>query len=175
MTINQAQADYEMRRAAADEPKHTATPWHADKSKSLCGIYSDALPPAVPHWPFDPFVATASTEANAAFIVRACNEYDALTKTAAEYAWLKDCARKTGVTVRFAGENMVVGHGIVDESVVDDLVKALRFYADRERYNGPNQRLDGADEYTPMDQVYLQDVSRDNGDLARSAIQKAGA
>lgn len=60
------------------------------------------------------------------FIVRACNEYDGLTKIAGDYAWLTECARKTGVTVRFVGEAMVVGHGVIEDSVVDDLVYAAQ-------------------------------------------------
>jgi hypothetical protein len=55
----------------------------------------------------------------------------------------------------------------------DALVKALQFYADYDRYNGPNQRLIGTDSYTPEGQGYLQDVTRDDGNIAREALAKA--
>lgn len=51
-----------------------------------------------------------------------------------------------------------------------DLVKALEFYSDCNRYDGPNQRLIGDDPYTPKDRGYLQDVTRDGGDIARAAL-----
>jgi hypothetical protein len=55
------------------------------------------------------------------------------------------------------------------------LADALRFYADPERYKGPNHRLEGEpDKYQPADLVYLLDVDRDVGNIARKALQRAG-
>ncbi|CAB4130380.1 hypothetical protein UFOVP119_4 [uncultured Caudovirales phage] len=51
---------------------------------------------------------------------------------------------------------------------------ALRFYADPVRYRGSNQRAEGPDPYTPTSSVYLTDVLRDNGALARSIIGNDG-
>lgn len=58
---------------------------------------------------------------------------------------------------------------------LETLVKALEFYADPTRYDGPNQRLIGSDPFTPQDQGYRQDVIRDGGNIAREAIAKASA
>ena len=55
------------------------------------------------------------------------------------------------------------------------LVRALKFYADPERYRGSNQRIDGSDEFTPDGNPYLQDVGRDDGAIARAALTAAGA
>lgn len=51
------------------------------------------------------------------------------------------------------------------------LRKALGFYADPFRYNGPNQRLadDETDPWNP-DGVYMKDVTRDGGEIARKAL-----
>lgn len=53
-----------------------------------------------------------------------------------------------------------------------DLVRALEFYADPLRYDGPNQRIIGDGPYTPKDRGYLQDVTRNNGDIARAALSR---
>ncbi|MCK1668681.1 hypothetical protein [Bradyrhizobium sp. 153] len=54
---------------------------------------------------------------------------------------------------------------------VADLERALRFYADPTRYNGPNQHIKGdPDEYQPKDAAYLLDVTRDGGKIARDAL-----
>jgi hypothetical protein len=58
---------------------------------------------------------------------------------------------------------------------VDELTKALRFYADPERYRGSNNRLVGEDPYTPSGEVYLRDVMRDRGEIARAALSRAQA
>jgi hypothetical protein len=58
---------------------------------------------------------------------------------------------------------------------VDELTKALRFYADPERYRGSNNRLVGEDHYTPSGEVYLRDVMRDGGEIARAALSRAQA
>lgn len=57
----------------------------------------------------------------------------------------------------------------------DALVKALEFYADPRRYNGANQKPIEADPYAQPGEVYIRDVTRDNGSLARSALAKLGA
>ena len=59
----------------------------------------------------------------------------------------------------------------------DQLLEALEFYAQEKRYHGQNQSLDGEDKYTPTGKPYLQDVTRDHGDIARAAIAsvKGGA
>jgi hypothetical protein len=48
--------------------------------------------------------------------------------------------------------------------------KALKFYADPWRYHGPNQRLDKPDEFSPDGAVYLVDVTRDYGSIAKAAL-----
>lgn len=59
----------------------------------------------------------------------------------------------------------------------DRLLEALEFYAQEQRYYGANQRCDGEDKYTPTGRPCLQDVTRDQGDIARTAIAsvKGGA
>ncbi len=56
------------------------------------------------------------------------------------------------------------------EAQRDALMKALEFYADENRYRGSNQRNDGSDPYTKSDAAYMQDVNRDNGEIARTAL-----
>lgn len=55
------------------------------------------------------------------------------------------------------------------------LEKALSFYADEARYHGPNQKRFANDEWSQG--PYLQDVTRDKGDIARAALshQEGGA
>jgi hypothetical protein len=48
--------------------------------------------------------------------------------------------------------------------------KALRFYADKKRYQGANQPSPGDDPYTPLGFPYLIDTHRDNGAIARAAL-----
>ena len=55
-------------------------------------------------------------------------------------------------------------------ALVDGLAGALEFYGDKRRYEGSNQRLTVPDKYTPVGAVYLQDVARDNGEIARAAL-----
>lgn len=55
---------------------------------------------------------------------------------------------------------------------IDKLEKALSFYADPIRYQGPNQMAEPGDKWTPEDATYRQDVSRDNGSIARTALEK---
>lgn len=54
----------------------------------------------------------------------------------------------------------------------DQLREALEFYADKQRYMGSNQRIDSQDKYgeSPSNTVYLWDVMKDNGDIARAAL-----
>jgi hypothetical protein len=51
---------------------------------------------------------------------------------------------------------------------IDELEAALRFYADHKRYNGANQRNEISDPFSAG--PYLQDVTRDGGDIARKAL-----
>lgn len=53
----------------------------------------------------------------------------------------------------------------------EDARKALSFYADPERYRGPNRLLDPkvVDQWNP-ESVYVWDVIRDNGAIARKAL-----
>lgn len=51
--------------------------------------------------------------------------------------------------------------------------EALEFYAEQRRYNGPNQNNPGDDPHTPPDAPYFTDVTRDGGERARAAIEKA--
>lgn len=52
------------------------------------------------------------------------------------------------------------------------LQEALRFYADKRRYEGPNLPPIEGDKYAPSDLVYRYDVTRDNGFIAREALAK---
>lgn len=56
------------------------------------------------------------------------------------------------------------------KSQVERMTKALEFYADSKRYEGPNQRAIPNDPYARPDDAYLRDVSRDHGSIARSAL-----
>lgn len=47
---------------------------------------------------------------------------------------------------------------------------ALEFYARPIAYEGSNSRNVGQDPFTPLDRPYIQDVSRDNGEVARAAL-----
>lgn len=62
----------------------------------------------------------------------------------------------------------------------DNLVKekeryrvALKFYARPIAYAGANQLNEGHDPFTPKDNPYIQDVVRDNGQVARRALSAA--
>jgi hypothetical protein len=58
-----------------------------------------------------------------------------------------------------------------DAEKIARLTKALAFYADPRRYLGPNARNDWDDPYAKgVYPVYVQDVSRDGGDVARAAL-----
>lgn len=61
-----------------------------------------------------------------------------------------------------------------EQQIIDALKKALSFYADPKRYQGPNLRLDESapDEFQPMSCPYLWDVTRDGGDIARKALSE---
>jgi hypothetical protein len=52
------------------------------------------------------------------------------------------------------------------------LREALTFYADKKRYRGANQRLNGPDKFTENAGLtaYLLDVTRDDGLIARNAL-----
>lgn len=55
----------------------------------------------------------------------------------------------------------------------DELIRVLTFYADPQRYKGPNQIIDHGieDPYAQSPEFpYLQDVTRDEGQLARRAL-----
>jgi hypothetical protein len=56
----------------------------------------------------------------------------------------------------------------------DILKRAMHFYADHKRYAGPNQRLEQPDEYSEeaAPKVYLLDVTRDGGAIARKALDR---
>jgi hypothetical protein len=54
-----------------------------------------------------------------------------------------------------------------------ELEKALKFYADSQRYEGPNAQPIPNDPYAPADLVYRYDVTRDRGSVARKAIAAA--
>jgi hypothetical protein len=64
--------------------------------------------------------------------------------------------------------------GAADE--VSILRKALTFYADASRYNGPNQLLDDAPDKWSEDaglRAYRLDVTRDRGMIASKALEAA--
>jgi hypothetical protein len=54
-----------------------------------------------------------------------------------------------------------------------ELLEALEFYADKKRYEGPNQQRELGDKFTPESDCYRMDVCRDNGAIARIAIARA--
>ena len=56
------------------------------------------------------------------------------------------------------------------DALFDEMVEALAFYADPRRYDGPNQKNPGDDKHSAG--PYLQNVTRDNGDLARAVLSK---
>jgi hypothetical protein len=53
---------------------------------------------------------------------------------------------------------------------IRELEKALEFYADSRRYDGPNQRPIENDPYADADAVYIKDVTRDHGRIAKAAL-----
>lgn len=54
---------------------------------------------------------------------------------------------------------------------IAELEKALRFYADKRRYLGPNQHPIPDDPYQPADmRSYMYDTCRDGGEVARKAL-----
>lgn len=57
-------------------------------------------------------------------------------------------------------------------TTIQEMKKALEFYADPIRYGGPNQRNHGNDPYTPSHEPYLIDVIRDQGHRASVALKK---
>ena len=57
-----------------------------------------------------------------------------------------------------------------DERTLERFRKALEFYANPQRYNGPNQRAVDGDAHQPSTCPYLWDVTRDGGDIARRAL-----
>lgn len=61
---------------------------------------------------------------------------------------------------------------IIDQLRADNekLVKALQFYSDHRRYDGPNQTPIANDPYSRSDMVYIYDVTRDQGAIARTAL-----
>jgi hypothetical protein len=59
-----------------------------------------------------------------------------------------------------------------DAKVIAALREALGFYANEARYRGPNQHPLPDDPYAPADSVYIWDVSRDGGSIARHAIEQ---
>jgi hypothetical protein len=53
-----------------------------------------------------------------------------------------------------------------------ELIEALRFYANGQRYKGSNQEPIEGDPYGPKGFVYLWDVMRDGGAIANKALAK---
>lgn len=58
---------------------------------------------------------------------------------------------------------------------IQELETALRFYADGRRYQGANQKPIADDPYAKPDAVYINDVTRDLGAIARAALSKGAA
>lgn len=57
------------------------------------------------------------------------------------------------------------------DAEIEWLRDALGFYADTNRYHGPNQRvIRDYDPFTPEGAKYVQDVTRDRGNIARAAL-----
>lgn len=53
---------------------------------------------------------------------------------------------------------------------IERLRKALSFYADGRRYQGPNQKPIPDDPFAKEDAVYILDVTRDGGSIASRAL-----
>ena len=59
----------------------------------------------------------------------------------------------------------------VKDQRIAELERALSFYADPQRYRGPNTQPIPSDPFTPeRDFPYLWDVTRDGGKIARDAL-----
>ncbi len=99
---------------------------------------------------------------------------EALKVERSELPWYVDASR-----IYNANKKLIATNASDLECIVKcvnshaDLVAALEFYADPKRYEGPNQKAEAGDEHTPSENVYRQDVIRDQGDIARAALAKA--
>jgi uncharacterized protein DUF551 len=56
-----------------------------------------------------------------------------------------------------------------------EVVAALRFYAEPKRYLGPNQDPIPNDPFAPTNSVFIFDVTKDAGNIARNALQNSPA
>lgn len=56
--------------------------------------------------------------------------------------------------------------------LINSLREALQFYADRRRYDGPNQEPIEGDPHGLKDFPYMWSVDRDNGSIARKALEQ---
>jgi hypothetical protein len=68
-----------------------------------------------------------------------------------------------------------LNRALIAEARIEELEGALRFYADGRRYQGANQQPIPDDPYAKPDAVYIQDVTRDCGAIARAVLQSGGA
>jgi hypothetical protein len=87
-------------------------------------------------------------------------------------------------SIRDSANAKAAGHGPILEAAIEVIArqshelaalrKALSFYADPKRHQGPNQHL-GPGETDPWkpDSVYIWDVTRDDGAIARKALRDA--
>ena len=58
------------------------------------------------------------------------------------------------------------------DALCKEMAAALAFYANEERYAGPNQKPIKGDIYQPIGMVYRLDVCRDLGGIARRMLAK---
>ena len=85
-----SEAEYQLARAAKHDEvvaKHTATPWIA-KGDEVCIVSKEEDQSFGMLMPIALAYGNETAKANAEFIVRACNEYDALKRKADAVDWL---------------------------------------------------------------------------------------
>ena len=68
-------------------------------------------------------------------------------------------------TARLSNDRLFIRADIAERMAV-----ALAFYADPRRHNGPNQNPIEGDKFAKPDAAYILDVTRDHGEIARSAL-----
>jgi hypothetical protein len=98
--------------------------------------------------------------------------YSTAAKTHAEMMEGKGFTGDEKLEAEYANEQQIAELKRVVRAVnsYEPMLEALKFYADLERYRGPTQRRQDGDKYTPEESPFTQDVTKDNGDIARRAI-----
>lgn len=166
------------------EQKHAPEPWRigARQHSKVLVYFCDREP----EYGFgdDQLWIDCNTEANARRIVACVNACAGIPTKYLESSGLPDCAdelqamtaqrdqarEEATLWEQIAGKEAIANVDLVQQR--DQLRAALEFYADKQRYMGSNQRIDSQDKYgeSPSNTVYLWDVMKDNGDIARAAL-----